>query len=117
MKSSLLQVCTSYLLAPISGAMMSLATASTTAGTAVAASVFSHTILEAWCSCTGRRSMIHSGATVLDHMPHGSFFHATGGALNMDIRERLKLIPYESAVGLMIAFVSTMMFGVFGLFV
>jgi GntP family gluconate:H+ symporter len=35
----------------------------------------------------------------------------------MDIRERLKLIPYESAVGLMIAFVSTMMFGVFGLFV
>ena len=62
-------------------------------------------------------AMIHSGATVLHHMPHGSFFHATGGALHMDIRERLKLIPYESAVGLMIAFISVMMFGVFGLFV
>ncbi|GAL10544.1 D-glycerate transporter [Vibrio astriarenae] len=36
----------SYLLAPISGAMMALATASTTAGTAVASSVFSTTILD-----------------------------------------------------------------------
>lgn len=61
--------------------------------------------------------MIHAGATVLDHMPHGSFFHATGGAVHMDIKERLKLIPYESAVGLMIAVVSTLIFGVFGFFV
>jgi GntP family gluconate:H+ symporter len=107
----------SYLLAPISGAMMALATASTTAGTAVASSVFSHTILELGVPALAGAAMIHSGATVLDHMPHGSFFHATGGAVHMDIRERLKLIPYESAVGLMIAFVSVMMFGVFGLFV
>lgn len=107
----------SYLLAPISGAMMSLATASTTAGTAVASSVFSHTILELGVPALAGAAMIHSGATVLDHMPHGSFFHATGGAVNMNIRERLSLIPYESAVGLMIAFVSVMMFGVFGLFV
>ncbi|WP_254657357.1 GntP family permease, partial [Vibrio cidicii] len=107
----------SYLLAPISGAMMSLATASTTAGTAVASNVFSHTILELGVPALAGAAMIHSGATVLDHMPHGSFFHATGGAVHMDIRERLKLIPYESAVGLMIAFVSVMMFGVFGLFV
>ena len=107
----------SFLLAPISGAMMSLATASTTAGTAVAASVFSTTILELGVPALAGAAMIHSGATVLDHMPHGSFFHATGGAVHMDIRERLKLIPYESAVGLMIAFVSVMIFGVFGLFV
>ena len=107
----------SFLLAPISGAMMALATASTTAGTAVASSVFSGTILELGVPALAGAAMIHSGATVLDHMPHGSFFHATGGAVHMDIRERLKLIPYESAVGLMIAFVSTMMFGVFGLFV
>ncbi|MEZ9564077.1 GntP family permease [Vibrio artabrorum] len=107
----------SYLLAPISGAMMSLATASTTAGAAVASNVFSSTILELGVPALAGAAMIHSGATVLDHMPHGSFFHATGGAVHMDIRERLKLIPYESAVGLMIAFVSVMMFGVFGLFV
>lgn len=107
----------SYLLAPISGALMSLATASTTAGTAVAAGVFSHTILELGVPALAGAAMIHAGATVMDHMPHGSFFHATGGALHMDIKERLKLIPYESAVGLIIAFVSTLIFGVFGFFV
>lgn len=106
----------SYLLAPISGAMMSLATASTTAGTVVASSVFSHTILELGVPALAGAAMIHAGATVFDHMPHGSFFHATGGAGHMDMRERLKLIPYESAVGLMIAFVSTLIFGVFGFF-
>ncbi len=104
----------SYLLAPISGAMMSLATASTTAGTAVASSVFSQTILELGVPALAGAAMIHAGATVFDHMPHGSFFHATGGSVNMQMSERLKLIPYETAVGLMIAFVSTMMFGVFG---
>ncbi|PSW18528.1 GntP family permease [Photobacterium sanctipauli] len=107
----------SYLLAPISGSMMALATASTTAGTAVAASVFSTTILELGVPALAGAAMIHAGATVLDHMPHGSFFHATGGAVHMDIKERLKLIPYESAVGLMIAVVSTLIFGVFGFFV
>ncbi|PSU24987.1 gluconate:proton symporter [Photobacterium phosphoreum] len=104
----------SYLLAPISGAMMSLATASTTAGTAVASSVFSHTILELGVPAIAGAAMIHAGATVFDHMPHGSFFHATGGSVHMDMHERLKLIPYETAVGLMIATVSTLIFGVFG---
>lgn len=33
----------------------------------------------------------------------------------MGVSERLKLIPYETAVGLTIAAVSTLMFGVFGL--
>ncbi|HHF4412079.1 TPA: GntP family permease [Haemophilus influenzae] len=103
----------SYILAPISGVLMSLATASTTAGTAVAANVFSSTLLELGVSSLAGAAMIHAGATVFDHMPHGSFFHATGGSVNMDIKERLKLIPYESAVGLMMTIVSTLIFGVF----
>ncbi|WP_427833989.1 GntP family permease [Actinobacillus pleuropneumoniae] len=106
----------SYLLAPISGALMSLATASTTAGTVVASNVFSATLIELGVSALASAAMIHSGATVLDHMPHGSFFHATGGSVNMDIKERLKLIPYETAVGLIMAIVSTLVFGVFKLF-
>ncbi|MGL5410441.1 MAG: GntP family permease [Shewanella sp.] len=119
LKSGLIDALTSsglpsYLLAPVSGAMMSLATASTTAGTAVASSVFSQTILELGVPALAGAAMIHAGSTVFDHMPHGSFFHATGGSVNMHMSERLKLIPYETAVGLMIAFVSTMMFGVFG---
>lgn len=103
----------SFILAPISGVLMSLATASTTAGTAVASNVFSSTLLELGVSSLAGAAMIHAGATVFDHMPHGSFFHATGGSVNMDIKERLKLIPYESTVGLMMTIVSTLIFGVF----
>lgn len=105
----------SYLLAPFSGALMSMATASTTAGTAVASAVFSSTLVDMGISALAGAAMIHAGATVLDHMPHGSFFHATGGSVNMQVHERLKLLPYETAVGLVIAFVSTLMFGVFNL--
>ncbi|OOF58850.1 GntP family permease [Rodentibacter genomosp. 2] len=106
----------SYILAPISGALMSLATASTTAGTAVASNVFSSTLLELGVSSLAGAAMIHAGATVFDHMPHGSFFHATGGSVNMEMKERLKLIPYESAVGLVMTLISTLIFGVFNLF-
>ncbi len=106
----------SYILAPISGALMSLATASTTAGTAVASNVFSGTLLELGVSALAGAAMIHAGATVFDHMPHGSFFHATGGSVNMEMKERLKLIPYESAVGLIMTVISTLIFGVFNLF-
>ncbi|MEC0308690.1 SLC13 family permease [Paenibacillus lautus] len=105
-----------YLLAPISGAFMSLATASTTAGTAVASSVFGSTIMGLGVASLGAAAMIHAGATVFDHMPHGSFFHATGGSVNMAMKERLRLIPYETAIGLVLAVVSTLVFGVFGWF-
>lgn len=103
-----------WVLAPVSGAIMSMATASTTAGTAVASSVFAPTLVELGVSALAGAAMIHAGATVLDHLPHGSFFHATGGSVNMQIRERLKLMPYETLVGLTIAVMSTLMFGVFG---
>ena len=45
-------------------------------------------------------AMIHAGATVVDSLPHGSFFHATDGSVFMNIKERMKLIPFEAAVGL-----------------
>lgn len=102
-----------YILAPISGVLMSLATSSTTAGTAVASNVFSSTLLELGVSSLAAAAMIHAGAIVFDNMPHGSFFHATGGSVNMNMKERLKLIPYESAIGLIMTAVSTLIFGVF----
>ena len=40
--------------------------------------------------------MIHAGAKV-SIICTWFFFHATGGSVNMDMKERLKLIPYESA--------------------
>ncbi|MCY9018627.1 GntP family permease [Priestia megaterium] len=105
-----------YILAPVSGIFMSAATASTTAGTAVASQVFGSTILELGVSALAGAAMVHAGATVLDHLPHGSFFHATGGSVNMKMKERLKLIPYESLIGLIMAIISTLIFGVLKLY-
>lgn len=100
-----------FLLAPIAGILMGAATASTTAGTTIASATFGPAIMAAGVSPLGGAAMVHAGATVLDHLPHGSFFHATAGATNVSINERLKLIPYESLVGLTITIVSTIMWG------
>lgn len=104
-----------YLLAPISGIVMSGATASTTSGSIVASSVFSQPLIASGFSALGGAAMIHAGATVLDHLPHGSFFHATGGSVFMDFKDRLKLIPYESAIGLIMTLVSVIMYGLLNL--
>lgn len=88
------------LMAPLSGALMSAATASTTAGATIASASFSSTILAAGVPAIWGAALVNVGATVLDHLPHGSFFHATGGSVEMSIKERLRLIPFESLVGL-----------------
>ncbi|WP_256244369.1 hypothetical protein [Alkalibacterium sp. 20] len=100
-----------FLLAPISGIVMSAATASTTSGSIVASSVFSGALIESGVGALAGAAMIHAGATVLDHLPHGSFFHATGGSVLMGFKDRLKLIPYESMIGLTITVVSVVIFG------
>ncbi|KGM96604.1 gluconate:proton symporter [Clostridium novyi A str. 4552] len=101
-----------FVLAPIAGILMGGATASTTSGTAVASQVFGQTILQLGIKPLAGAAMIHVGATVLDHLPHGSFFHSTGGSVYMDMKERLKLIPYESLIGLIMTIVSTIIFGI-----
>lgn len=90
-------------MAPISGALMSAATASTTAGATIASASFGDAIVAAGVAAVWGAAMVNSGATVLDHLPHGSFFHATGGSMGMGVKERLKLIPYETLVGLVLA--------------
>ena len=89
-----------FVLAPVSGVLMAGATASTTAGATIAAQTFSPALAEAGVAALGGAAMIHAGATVVDSLPHGSFFHATGGAVFMDMRARLRLIPFEAAIGL-----------------
>lgn len=91
------------LLAPISGIFMSAATASTTAGATVASASFADVIIAAGISGVWGAAMINSGATVLDHLPHGSFFHATGGVVDLSIRNRLKLVPYETLIGFVLS--------------
>ena len=89
-----------FVLAPVSGVLMAGATASTTAGATIASQTCSTALAEAGVAALGGAAMIHAGATVIDSLPHGSFFHATGGAVFMDIRARLRLIPFEAAIGL-----------------
>lgn len=102
------------LLAPLSGAIMSAATASTTAGATIASASFSEAILASGVSAVWGAALVNVGATVLDHLPHGSFFHATGGSVEMGIKERLKLIPYESLVGLVLTICSVVTYLIVG---
>lgn len=93
-------------MAPLSSILMSAATASTTAGATISSASFSQTVLASGVSAVWGAAMTNAGATVLDHLPHGSFFHATGGSVGMSIKERIRLIPYESAVGLTLTLMS-----------
>lgn len=93
-------------MAPLSAILMSAATASTTAGATISSASFSQTVLASGVSAVWGAAMTNAGATVLDHLPHGSFFHATGGSVGMSIKERMRLIPYESAVGLILTAMS-----------
>jgi GntP family gluconate:H+ symporter len=95
-------------LAPVSGLLMAGATASTTAGATIASQTFSGALLEAGVAPLAAAATVHAGATVVDSLPHGSFFHATGGSVFMGVKERLRLIPWEASVGLVSTAVSVL---------
>lgn len=97
------------LIAPVSSILMSAASASTTAGATIASASFAQTVLAAGVNAVWAAAMTNAGATVLDHLPHGSFFHATGGSIGMDLKERLRLIPYESLIGLVLVSMTVVM--------
>lgn len=99
-----------FVLSPLSGILMAAATASTTSGATIASQTFADTLIGAGVPAVSAAAMIHAGATVLDSLPHGSFFHATGGSVSMEIKDRMKLIPYEALVGLTSTVVSVVLF-------
>ena len=101
-------------MAPIAGALMSAATASTPAGATIASASFAEAILAAGVTAVWGAAMTNAGATILDHLPHGSFFHATGGSMGFSVSERLKLIPYETLVGFILTLGSIAMYFVLG---
>lgn len=101
-------------MAPIAGALMSAATASTTAGATIASASFGEAILAAGVAAVWGAAMTNAGATTLDHLPHGSFFHATGGSMGFSVSERLRLIPYETLVGLILTLSSIGMYFIVG---
>ena len=101
-------------MAPIAGALMSAATASTTAGATIASASFAEAIMAAGVAAVWGAAMTNAGATTLDHLPHGSFFHATGGSMGFSVNERLRLIPYETLVGLILTLGSIGMYFIVG---
>ena len=97
-----------FALAPVSGLVMAAATASTTAGVTIAAQTFSGALLEAGVPAVSAAAMLHAGGTILDSLPHGSFFHATAGSVGMSVKDRLKVFPYGALVGLVTTLVSVL---------
>jgi GntP family gluconate:H+ symporter len=104
------------IMAPLSSALMSAATASTTAGATIASASFAQSVLGAGVAAVWGAALTNAGATVLDHLPHGSFFHATGGSVGMQIKERMRLIPYETLIGLLLTLLSLAIYYICTLF-
>ena len=88
-----------FALAPLSSVLLSGATASTTAGVTIASQTFSGALVQAGVPALSASAMLHAGGTIFDALPHGSFFHATAGAVGMSVKDRLKLFPYGTLVG------------------
>lgn len=96
-----------FLLAPISGILMSLATGSSTAGSTIASSTFSDAIIDGGLSEVSGAAIVNAGASTFEQLPHGSLFHTSSDSVSMNISERFKLIPYEASVGLIMTVTST----------
>ncbi|WP_082235913.1 GntP family permease [Halobacillus massiliensis] len=98
-------------IAPLSGSFMALATASATSSAAISSNVFGEILLENGVSALASAAMINAGAVAFDHMPHGPLFHISRDSFFMDIKERLKALPYETLIGIVIVVVSTIIYG------
>lgn len=96
-----------FALAPVSGILLGAASASTTAGVTIASQTFADTLVSSGVPAVSAAAMIHAGGTVLDALPHGSFFHATAGAAGLSFKERLSLLPYGAFAGLVSTVVAT----------
>lgn len=98
-------------LAPIAGILMAAATASTSTGVILATGSFSDAILNTGVAPLAAAVMTHAGATVIDHLPHGTYFHVTRNAMNMSMKERMKVVGFESIVGLTMTIIAVVLFG------
>ena len=92
------------------GVLMAAATASTSTGVILATGTFGSTITNMGIPAISAAVMMHTGATVIDSLPQGNYFHVTGGSMNMTIKQRMKLIPYEAMVGGTMTLVATIFY-------
>lgn len=97
------------LLAPIAGILMAAATASTSTGVILGASSFGETILAFGTTPVAAAVTMQAGATVIDALPHGNYFHVSAKSMNMSIGERLGVLPFEALVGLTMTVVAVVL--------
>ena len=86
---------------------MAGATASTSTGVILATSTFGNAISHVGISSVAAAVMVHTGATVIDALPHGT--HAT--RMNMSIKQRMSIFPYEVLVGGSMTLLATILYG------
>lgn len=98
-------------LAPISGVLMAAATASTSTGVILATGTFGGAISHVGISSISAAVMVHTGATVIDALPQGNYFHVTANSMNMSIKQRMSLMPYEAMVGGAMTILATILYG------
>ncbi|MBB6446236.1 GntP family permease [Bacillus benzoevorans] len=98
-------------LAPIAGILMAAATASTSTGVILATGSFGDAILDTGVSAIAAAVMTHAGATVIDSLPHGTYFHVTRNAFNISMKDRMKVVGYEVIVGLTMTIIATVLYG------
>ncbi|AIQ51038.1 GntP family permease [Paenibacillus sp. FSL R7-0331] len=98
-------------LAPISGILMAAATASTSTGVILATGSFGQAILDMGTAPLAAAVMVHTGATVIDSLPQGNYFHVTADSMKMSIKQRMGVVPYEAIVGGTMAVVATIIYG------
>ncbi|MFC4772837.1 GntP family permease [Enterococcus hermanniensis] len=98
-------------LAPISGILMGLAVGSTSTAVILATGSFGNAILATGTAPLAAAVMVHTGATVIDSVPQGNYFHITANSMHMSIKERMKVIPYEFCVGGVMTIVATVLYG------
>ena len=54
--------------------------------------------------------MLHAGGGFLDVMPHGNIFLASQQAMKCTMAERLKVVPFEAAVGGMMTLAAVLLY-------
>lgn len=99
------------LLAPLSGILMAGAAASTSTGVILATGSFSKAILGFGVSPLAGAAMVHTGAIVIDQLPQGNYFHVTGSAMHMNIKERSEGILFEMLCGGAACLTATLLYG------
>ena len=102
-------------LAPISGFIMGAATGSVATGVIIAGPSFAGTLLAQGVPALSAAVMIHAGAALFDVVPHGNYFLAGKDSMKVGFRERMKVIPYEAIIGMVMTIAATVFYWLSGI--